>query len=44
MSYTQAPHLTDKEIDDFLKEAPTAIICSKKYEKFSFLIIEPIFL
>jgi len=28
MSYSQAPHLTDKEIDDFLKEAPTAIICS----------------
>ena len=28
LSYTQAPHLTDKERDDFLKEAPTAIICS----------------
>ena len=28
MSYTQAPHLNDKEIDDFLKKAPTAIICS----------------
>ena len=28
MSYTQAPHLNDKERDDFLKEAPTAIICS----------------
>ncbi|MBY8991716.1 MAG: pyridoxamine 5'-phosphate oxidase family protein [Candidatus Lokiarchaeota archaeon] len=28
MDYTQAPHLTDKEMDDFLKEAPTAIICS----------------
>ncbi len=28
MSYSQAPHLTDKEIEDFLKEAPTAIICS----------------
>jgi len=28
MTYTQAPHLTDEEIDDFLKEAPTAIICS----------------
>jgi len=29
MSYTQAPHLNDKERDEFLKEAPTAIICSK---------------
>ena len=28
MAYTQAPHLTDKEIDDFLKKAPTARICS----------------
>ena len=28
MSYTQAPHLNDKEMDDFLKEAPTATICS----------------
>ena len=28
MRYTQAPHLTDEELDDFLKEAPTAIICS----------------
>ena len=28
LSYTQAPHLTDEEIDDFLKEAPTARICS----------------
>jgi len=28
MSYSQAPHLTDKEIDDFLKEARTATICS----------------
>jgi len=28
MAYTQAPHLTDKEIDNFLKEAPTTIICS----------------
>ena len=28
MTYTQAPHLNDKERDDFLKEAPTAIICS----------------
>ncbi len=27
-SYSQAPHLTDKEREDFLKEAPTAIICS----------------
>jgi len=28
MVYTQAPHLTDEEINDFLKEAPTARICS----------------
>ena len=28
LPYTQAPHLNDKERDDFLKEAPTAIICS----------------
>ena len=28
LSYSQAPHLTDKERDDFLKEAPTATICS----------------
>jgi len=28
MTYKQAPHLTDEEIEDFLKEAPTAIICS----------------
>jgi len=28
MSYTQAPHLTDKEIEVFLKETPTARICS----------------
>ncbi len=28
MPYTQAPHLTEKEIDDFLKEAPMARICS----------------
>ena len=28
MAYTQAPHLNDEEIDVFLKEAPTAIICS----------------
>jgi nitroimidazol reductase NimA-like FMN-containing flavoprotein (pyridoxamine 5'-phosphate oxidase superfamily) len=28
MVYTQAPHLNDKEINDFLKEAPTARICS----------------
>ncbi|NVM17262.1 MAG: pyridoxamine 5'-phosphate oxidase family protein [Candidatus Lokiarchaeota archaeon] len=28
MSYTQAPHLNDKERDDFLEKAPTAIICS----------------
>jgi len=28
MSYTQAPHLTDEEIEEFLKEAPTARICS----------------
>jgi len=28
MAYTQAPHLNDKEIDNFLKEAPTARICS----------------
>ena len=28
MVYTQAPHLTDKEIDDFLKKAPTVRICS----------------
>ena len=28
MSYTQAPHLTDEEIGNFLKEAPTARICS----------------
>ena len=28
MSYTQAPHLNDEDRDDFLKEAPTARICS----------------
>jgi len=28
MVYTQAPHLNDKEINEFLKEAPTARICS----------------
>jgi len=28
MTYTQAPHLTDEERDDFLKEAKTARICS----------------
>jgi len=28
MTYKQAPHLTDEERDDFLKEAKTARICS----------------
>jgi len=28
MSYTQSPHLTDKEIEDFLKSAKIARICT----------------
>jgi nitroimidazol reductase NimA-like FMN-containing flavoprotein (pyridoxamine 5'-phosphate oxidase superfamily) len=28
MAYTQAPHLNDKEMNDFLNEAPMARICS----------------